>query len=214
MLLALLGLIAATVLWLTVGREAWAAFLEDRQAGTEQTDPGSGAGETDTGNGAATGADDGDGTDNADGAAQEAPATGSDEADEHALANPVECPSAALTVNLDAGSRSHPAGEPIPVAVTVANTGSVPCLVNLGHESMQIDITSGDDDIWSSSACPQGDATRDLLLDIDAEVQRTITWDGNRCGSGNAAQEGTYLVAVTVPATGGPAAAEQVIELT
>ncbi|WP_434081131.1 hypothetical protein [Sanguibacter sp. Z1732] len=117
-------------------------------------------------------------------------------------------------MELDVGGSRHPAGDALPISVSVANTGPVPCLVDLGHHAMQIDVTSGDDEIWTTDECPRGEGTRDLLLDIDARVGHTVTWNGQRCGSDAAAQAGTYRITVSVSGSDGPARTGAVLELT
>jgi len=200
-LLALLCLIAAAVLWFTAGRDVVASFLDDRAdpEGSAPTDTGPTPEEAGTGSG--------------DDPADHGPGQEDEEPDPDALANPVECLPEALTVDLSP-TGTYPLGEEMRIDVTVANTGSVPCLVDLGHESMRIDITSGSDDIWDSRQCPSDDAQRDLLLDIDAQVDHTLTWDGERCGSSSDLQEGNYRISVQVPATGGVARAEAAVKLT
>ncbi|MGC0271954.1 hypothetical protein ACO0LV_03030 [Pseudactinotalea sp. Z1739] len=219
MLLALLGLIVATVVWFTVGREAWASFMDGRsEAAQEQpvTDDGTGGREDeagDTGDGDTGGADD-ESDDTEAGSGPDPAGSGTEEPDEDALANPVQCRSDAIRVELDLGGSRHPAGEALPISVSVANTGPVPCLVDLGHQAMQVDVTSGEDEIWTTAQCPRGEGTRDLLLDIDARVGHTVTWNGQRCGSDGTAQAGTYRINVSVAGSDGPVRAGAVLELT
>lgn len=226
-LLVLLGLIVATVVWFTVGRDAYSSFMAQRtQPEVEQTETGesAGTGEDDDGDAAGT---EGGGTEGGDSAdddetgtsgtadpSDSGPGGDSGDPDAHDLANPEDCRSEDLRVDLDTGAGSHPAGDTVPIEVTVSNTGPVPCLVDVGHQSMQVEVTSGDDGIWNSTDCASGDEARALLLDIDARTQHTVTWNGQRCGADDEARAGTYRVSVEVPGTGGRAQAERVLELT
>ncbi|MGC0143028.1 hypothetical protein [Pseudactinotalea sp. Z1732] len=206
----MLGLIVAAVVWFTVGREAWASFMDGRsEAAQEQpvADGGTGEREDEAG-------DTGDDGDTEAGSGPAPASSDTEEPDEDALANPVQCRSDAISVELDVGGSRHPAGDALPISVSVANTGPVPCLVDLGHHAMQIDVTSGDDEIWTTDECPRGEGTRDLLLDIDARVGHTVTWNGQRCGSDAAAQAGTYRITVSVSGSDGPARTGAVLELT
>lgn len=226
-LLALLAVIVAAVLWFTVGQQAFADFMADRErdgaerADTEQAETGAvgddGAGSAgddaagDDGAGSA-GSDDPAGA-GAPGAAEDPVEKEPAEPDEHDLANPVTCRGDALDVQVDLDGRTHPAGSSLPIQVTVTNAGPVPCLIDLGHGAVLTEITSGGDDIWSTAECPTGSATRELLLDLDAQAQHTVSWSGQRCGSGNDAEAGTYRVSVEVSGTDGVAEDEQVLEL-
>lgn len=225
-LLAVLGLIAAAVLWFTVGRDAVASY---RQGGDSAGAEASPAAQEDTGG---DGAPDAEGVNQPDGQDPDAagpgagepdagepgvsvpptPADQDEEPDAHALANPVQCHGEALDLTIDTDGRTHDGGAPVPIRVAVTNTGAVPCLVDMGHEEMMVTITSGADEIWQSEDCPRGAGERRLLLDIGADAAHTITWPGERCGGGTAG-EGTYRLAVELTATGSPAHAQAVIEL-
>lgn len=219
-LLVLLGLIVTAVLWFAVGRDVWGSFLEAR-ADSDQVEPDDD--QSPEGERADGGADEPDDPaeplddpearqDPASGAADGAAGTPA-QPDEEDLANPVECRAEALRVEVDPGGRMHNPGREVSITVQVSNTGAVPCLVDLGHESMQVEISSGSDDIWSTAQCPRGQGQRELLLDVDGEVSHVVTWPGQRCGSGEVAAEGTYRIDVAVPATPAAASADAVIEL-
>ena len=137
--------------------------------------------------------------------------------DEDALANPVQCRTEALDVAIDLEAPTFSAGDPVQVPVIVTNTGDVPCLTDTGHESMTVEVSSGQDLIWSSAQCAPGSAERDLLLDIGASQTHTVTWDGTRgatsCDSESTATSGTYRLDVALMADGADAGAEQAFTL-
>ncbi len=184
-LLAILGLILAVVLWFTVGRQAWADLQADEPSPEETGDP----------------VDDDD--------------AASDEDDaEPDLANPVPCLSDAVDAELSLDTTSLSAGDSLRITMDVTNTGDVPCLVNLGHGALTVQVTSGDDVIWDTAECPRGDEEVSLLLDIDASSDRTITWDGQRCGTDDDARPGSYQVTAELALDGGELDDNQSLEVT
>lgn len=161
--------------------------------------------------------DSGDSGDAADQAQTQDAAADETGPDDDALANPVQCRTEALDVAIDLEAATFSAGDPVQVPVTVTNTGDVPCLTDTGHEAMTVEVSSGQDLIWSSSQCPPGAAERDLLLDIGASQTHTVTWDGTRgatsCDSETTASSGTYRLDVALMADGADAGAEQAFTL-
>src|SRR5690625_3553718 len=211
-LLALLALIAAVVLWFTVGRDAVAAYRQaDAGADPGQSPSAPAEDERDDAPPPASpaGPERGSGSErDAGGAAPREDA----EPDAHALANPVQCRADALDIAVDTEGRTHDAGDPVAIRIAVTNTGAVPCLVDVGHEEMAVIITSGSDQVWHNQDCPRGEGERRLLLDIGADVAHTLTWPGDRCGGGPAG-EGTYRIATELNAEAGSARAQTVVEL-
>ncbi|GMA30318.1 hypothetical protein [Litorihabitans aurantiacus] len=83
------------------------------------------------------------------------------------------------------------------LAVDVATTSDVPCLVDLGSGATMVEISSGEDPVWSSAQCPFAPESRRLLLGEDAEDSQSLTWNGTRCDGGEVAGAGTYRIVVT-----------------
>ncbi|TDE28094.1 hypothetical protein [Actinomadura sp. 6K520] len=75
--------------------------------------------------------------------------------------------------------------------VTVVNTRKGSCIFDTN--SLDVRITSGSDDIWSSAECRRGDSSKKTLKRGIPHVD-TITWNRERaCDSGNPARPGTYV---------------------
>ncbi|MDE3722432.1 hypothetical protein PWG71_13635 [Nocardiopsis sp. N85] len=70
------------------------------------------------------------------------------------------------------GSGAKPAFE-----VTVVNTGEQTCTVDVGGESMEVRIHSGDDRIYSSADCADGESREDRQLSRGVPHEFTVTWD-------------------------------------
>lgn len=135
---------------------------------------------------------------------------------EEDLANPTECATEVLEVAVALAADSLPAGQAANIPVTVRNTGEVPCLLDVGRESVTVTITSGDDQVWVSTHCGAGlPSERRILLDVDAADTTVVAWSGTRSAPGcpgdqPATTSGTYRLYAEVLAGGGSAGIEQV----
>lgn len=185
MLLAVLGVVIATVLWFVVGRDALASFLDNRAQQAQEQER----------------------------AAQEQAEAEAQEAAAPDPANPVACEAEVLDAELALNPASPKAGEELAMTVAVTNSGEVPCLLDLGHQALQVEITSGDDEIWSTSECPRGAEERMLLLDVEDGAEQRITWNGQRCGNDSDAKSGTYRITATVTSGAGSTEVDEVVEL-
>lgn len=92
------------------------------------------------------------------------------------------------------------AGERVPFRFTITNSGEIPCLVDAGATSLVINVTSGDDEIWSNAHCSSDEVA--LLLGAGDSTEREVTWGGGRSAPGCATVEatpepGTYKVEMT-----------------
>lgn len=70
------------------------------------------------------------------------------------------------------GSGQQPAFE-----VTVVNTAEQTCTVDVGPEAMELRIHSGDDRIFSTADCAEGETRQDRQLSRGVPHEFTITWD-------------------------------------
>ncbi|UFU05841.1 hypothetical protein [Ruania halotolerans] len=144
--------------------------------------------------------------------------TGPATPDAEALANPVACVPEIVDVAVGLESASVRAGSEVPVAVTITNTGQVPCLLDVGHGSLAMAVSSGDDTVWTNEQCPSGSAERPILLDINAQEERVLAWSGQRsaegCPSGAAeAEPGTYRIDVSLDVDGTEVSNDEVLTL-
>lgn len=135
------------------------------------------------------------------------------------LANPVACEPDAVELRIDLAGDSLEHGQEAQFPVTVTNTGQVPCMVDIGHSDLRLDIYSGDDLTWSTDDCSADlPEHRDMLLDLDTSETVTITWDGNRpdsdgCDAGDVADTGTYRAEAVLDLDGDEAEDDQVFGL-
>ncbi|RCV47864.1 hypothetical protein DEF23_25995, partial [Marinitenerispora sediminis] len=100
------------------------------------------------------------------------------------------------TVEVD--RTDYPAGVSPRITVTVVNTGAQTCTVDVSPESMELRITSGDDRIFSTADCVEGQSRDREQLHRGVPVTRTVEWDRTRswtdCRDADvAARSGTYV---------------------
>lgn len=93
------------------------------------------------------------------------------------------------------------------LSLTLTNTGSEPCLIQAGTDVQEYRITSGSDQIWSSTDCQQDQQPAEVVLEPGKSVSTTpIEWsrersDPNACDGEWAAAVGggaTYVLQVFV----------------
>ncbi len=100
-------------------------------------------------------------------------------------------------------SGSH-AGRDVLFHLTVTNTSETnPCTVDLGGDYIRVDVTSGEDAVWSSQHCAVTPESRFVLLDMGLSTSADVTWNGHRsvegCADGQpAVGAGTYVASIAV----------------
>ncbi len=115
---------------------------------------------------------------------------------------PGACPPEWASLSVTAPD-STPSGQPVPATIHVTTIADAdPCLVDLGAQSLTVDVYSGEDHVWSSQECPFSPESRSLLLPADATDVAEVRWNGYRsssgCGTdGEVALPGTYRYVVT-----------------
>lgn len=92
--------------------------------------------------------------------------------------------------------------------VTLVNTGSVMCTVDVGPRAMEVRITSGADRIWSTVDCVSGPGAEVQKLRRGVPYVRTLEWDRRRSSvdcraERSAALPGTYVATVRMGALRG-----------
>ena len=70
-------------------------------------------------------------------------------------------------------------GAGMSIGVTLTNTGSEACLLDVGGANLGAVITSGGVGQWSSLTCPAEPAERMLLVDAGQSATTTLYWDGH-----------------------------------
>ncbi|GIG40842.1 hypothetical protein [Cellulomonas phragmiteti] len=123
-----------------------------------------------------------------------------------------DCAPEAIALAVAPGAEAFPAGVDPTFEVTVTNSGTEPCLVDVGDAHREVVITSGDDRVWSSLDCAPADAPARTLLLVGGQSDATqLGWARLRsapgCGGGLPEPgDGTYSVTVAVAgATSSPA---------
>ena len=116
--------------------------------------------------------------------------------------DPVECTVEDLDAEVSLPD-STAVGSGLAVQVTFTNTGTQPCLLDIGGASLGGVVTSGEDTIWESGTCPASPEEKLLLIDVDDQTSAAVSWDGNRSVSdcsetGEQAQAGTYRIRLTL----------------
>ncbi|WP_139177498.1 hypothetical protein [Ruania alba] len=138
--------------------------------------------------------------------------------DEEALANPVACVPDVVDVAIGLESANVRAGSEVPVGVTITNSGQVACLLDVGHGSLDMTVTSGGDRVWTTAQCPSGPAERPILLDAGAAEETALTWGGRRSADGcpadaAEAEPGTYRVTIGLDVDGTEVGTDEVLTL-
>lgn len=127
--------------------------------------------------------------------------------------NPVDCTAADLDVTFTSPDAVS-AGAGLTLNLTVNNTGSEACLIDVGTQSLGAVITSGNQTIWTSTACPASPTSRRLLVAAGTAASATITWDGrvatSECTAASAAASAS--ADATASETDGGAEADQAEE--
>lgn len=94
------------------------------------------------------------------------------------------CPPAAVKVEAATDAAAYPAGANPLLTLSVTNTGTEPCKINVGTAQMEFVVTSGSDRIFSSADCQDG--SQDLLKEFEpgATEKANFTWERLRSAPG------------------------------
>ena len=91
------------------------------------------------------------------------------------------CKKSNLTVTAVASKESYAAGESPEIWMTISNSGTKPCVVDLGTKELSFSIKSGDEVYWNSVDCQTGADSREVILSPDNPLStQKITWDRTR----------------------------------
>jgi len=95
------------------------------------------------------------------------------------------CAAEDLQLALSADAQSYPAGAQPVFTLTVTNTSTESCTVDVGEASREIRITSGTDRVWSSRDCAADAAEQLLLLSASTAADPiAVTWPVVRSAEG------------------------------
>lgn len=94
------------------------------------------------------------------------------------------CPAAAVKVAAATDAPAYAAGTNPLLTLSVTNTGTEPCEINVGTNQMEFIVTSGSDRIFSSADCQDGGA--DLMKEFAAGAteKANFTWERLRSAPG------------------------------
>lgn len=91
------------------------------------------------------------------------------------------CKKSNIDVTAVANKESFAAGENPELWMTISNTGSKPCVIDLGTKEMSFEILSGEESYWVSTHCQTGADSREVILEPDNPLSTTpIVWDRTR----------------------------------
>lgn len=94
---------------------------------------------------------------------------------------PRACEASEIAVSAAPASDTVKIGGDLDIAVTWENIGEAACLVDGGFGETTISITSGSDEIWTSSHCTS--ESIELFLDAGEDYSRTYNWKLERAGA-------------------------------
>ena len=94
------------------------------------------------------------------------------------------CPAGSVAVAAATDAEVYPAGATPVLTLTVTNTGSTACEINVGTSQMEFSVVSGSDRIFSSLDCQDG--SRDLFKKVEPGATETANfpWNRNRSAPG------------------------------
>jgi hypothetical protein len=119
------------------------------------------------------------------------------------------CNPAVIQLEPITDATSYAAGVLPHISMSITNTGSVACLLDVGTAEQVYYIVSGTDPIWNSRDCQQGGEPFEQLLEPNTPLTTTpFPWDRTRsapdtCGTGRPeviAGGATYRLSVTLGA--------------
>ncbi|MBW8800032.1 MAG: hypothetical protein JF597_42555 [Streptomyces sp.] len=117
------------------------------------------------------------------------------------------CTAGSVTLTLRSLHNSYSPEQTPTFELTVKNTSSSDCKIDLGPKSAVLTITqaSADDTYWSSADCPKSAASRWYRVPSGSSITYTLKWDRKpsaaQCATpaAGSAGSGTYLLEATAP---------------
>ena len=90
----------------------------------------------------------------------------------------------------------YQAGENPMISMTIWNSGTSACTLNVGTDAQYYAIVSGADPIWNSRDCQQDPAPLEQVLQADGKLTTNpFTWDRTRSSTGTCASEREQVTA-------------------
>ncbi|MFD7714003.1 hypothetical protein [Streptomyces sp. NPDC059786] len=118
-----------------------------------------------------------------------------------------DCTAGSVKLSLSSVHNAYSPGQKPTFEVTAKNSSGSDCKLDLGAKETVLTITQADsdDDIWTSSDCPDGSGSLLLRVPADGHVTHTVEWDRKasapKCATpaATSASAGTYLVEAKAP---------------
>ena len=108
------------------------------------------------------------------------------------------CADTDITVSVTTDQQTYSVGGPVEFVMKISNTGTVPCVRDVGTLANTFVITSGGFDVWNSDACSSGDESQEEEIPAGEAFAVKGTWDGtvtaNGCENATPAEAGAYQV--------------------
>ncbi|WP_167042490.1 hypothetical protein [Salinibacterium sp. ZJ454] len=98
-----------------------------------------------------------------------------------AAAGPVECNPSVLGLAAVSDKGEYQAGETPMISMTLTNNGAAACTMNAGTDVMELVVTSGPEQFWSSKDCQTDAAPAPITIEPGASLSTIpIAWDRTR----------------------------------
>lgn len=110
---------------------------------------------------------------------------------------PVACDASNAVIDLSVDQASL--GAPVIFTMRMRNTDAThPCSLDVGSEKLDLTISSGDAELYSSAQCKPTPTSKLLLIPAASEATTTLTWNASsQCDQVGTAKAGTYSAEVT-----------------
>lgn len=117
--------------------------------------------------------------------------------------SPAACADDAVKVSATSSAREAAVADPLDVGMTIENVGDTPCQLDAGSANLEIKITSGSDQVWSSDDCQAEGENRMTTVNPGDTLESSVPWNGVRSAQGcptglNDLKPGTYQVRARV----------------
>lgn len=91
------------------------------------------------------------------------------------------CKKGDIDVTAVASKTSYSPGENPEIWMTISNSGTEPCVIDLGTKELSFEITSGAETYWLSTDCQTGADSREVLLEPGNPLStEPLVWDRTR----------------------------------
>ncbi len=118
---------------------------------------------------------------------------GSDDSD-----GAVACSQSSVDLGLVGATKRPVGGAPLAFEVSVTNKTTVPCVVDLSPDTLELKVVSGSDRIWTSNHCDAWVPAMSKKLNPKETLKTKLTWPGRRSADGckvksDVLRSGTYV---------------------